>query len=177
MRLIKITSEKQIPEDIVNTPVGLLLKYHNLLNDFDAYSSAQILVGMCMDNRKQLRIPENFAYIIRTGGANLRYSEFKVSYAIAIGEVKQIALIAHDNCGMVNLVSKREQFIEGLERNAGWTSERAQEHFMNYAPLFEIDNEIDFVVNEAKRLSHKYSISAVPLYYSVEDNMLSMILE
>jgi carbonic anhydrase len=177
MRLIKIISQEQIPEDIFNTPVGMLLKYHNLLKDFDAYSSAQILVGMCMDNRKQLRIPENFAYIIRTGGANLRYSEFKVSYAIAIGEVKQIALIAHDNCGMVNLVSKREQFIEGLQRNAGWSSERAQEHFMNYAPLFEIDNEIEFVVNEAKRLSQKYSISAVPLYYSVEDNMLSMISE
>ena len=40
---------------------------------------------MCMDNRKHLHIPDNFAFIIRSGGANLRYSEFKVSYAIAVG--------------------------------------------------------------------------------------------
>ena len=34
---------------------------------------------MCMDNRKQLRLPDNFAYILRTGGGNIRYSEFKIS--------------------------------------------------------------------------------------------------
>ena len=73
-----------------------------------------------MDNRKSLRIPDNFAYIIRTGGANLRYSEFKVSYAIAVGNVEHIALIGHNNCGMVNLVSKKEQFINGLVDKAGW---------------------------------------------------------
>jgi carbonic anhydrase len=155
-----------------------LILYQNLGAEFKVYTSAQILVGMCMDNRKQLRIPENFAYIIRTGGANLRHSEFKVSYAIAIGEVKYIALIAHDNCGMVNLISKREQFIEGLCRNAHWSRQRAEEHFMNYAAMFEIDNEIEFVVNESKRLSQKYpGVKVVPLLYSIEDNMLNVILE
>jgi carbonic anhydrase len=129
-----------------------------------------------MDNRKQLRIPENFAYIIRTGGANLRYCEFKVSYAVAIGEVTHIALIAHDNCGMVNLVSKREQFIKGLTQNAGWEKSRAEEHFMNYAPIFEIDNELEFVVKESKRLAEKYPlIKVVPLFYSIADNQLSII--
>ena len=73
-----------------------------------------------MDHRKRLRIPDNFAYIIRAGGGNLRYSEFKVSYAIAVGEVKTIALIGHNQCGMVNLISKREQFIQGMVEHAGW---------------------------------------------------------
>jgi carbonic anhydrase len=53
--------------------------YQNFSEEFKAYNMAQMLVGMCMDNRKQLRILENFAYIIRNVGANLRYSEFKVS--------------------------------------------------------------------------------------------------
>lgn len=178
MQILKITSEKQIPSAYSETPLGDLIRYQNLDAGFRRYDSAQLLVGMCMDNRKQLRIPENFAYIIRTGGANLRYSEFKVSYAVAIGNIKHVALIAHDQCGMVNLVSKREQFVEGLCKNAGWDRERAEEHFMNYAPMFEIDNEVDFVVAESRRLAGKYQgVMVVPLLYSIEDNMLNIIAD
>ena len=178
MQLIKITSKDQIPEIYKDTPIQELIMYQNLDLEFNTYSTANLLVGMCMDNRKQLRIPENFSYIIRTGGANLRYSEFKVSYAIAIGGVKYIALIAHDHCGMVNLISKREQFVEGLCKNAGWDRTRAEEHFMNYAPMFEIDNEVEFVVAESKRLAEKYpGVQVVPLIYSIEDNKLSVVVE
>ncbi|MBZ4670032.1 MAG: carbonic anhydrase [Oscillospiraceae bacterium] len=177
MELLKILSEKDIPEIYKNTPVGELVRYQNLKKEFETYQNAQILVGMCMDNRNQLILPGNFAYIIRTGGANLRYSEFKISYAIAIGGVKHIALIAHNNCGMVNLMSKKEKFIEGLCQNAGWERERAEEHFMNYAPMFEIDNEIEFTVEESRRLEKKYPlIKVTPLYYSLDDNMLSFII-
>lgn len=178
MQTIKIMCEEQIPSVYENTPLFELICYQNFGSEFKTYNSARLLVGMCMDNRKQLRIPENFAYIIRTGGANLRYSEFKVSYAIAIGNIRHVALIAHDNCGMVNLISKRDRFVDGLCKNAGWDKERAEEHFMNYAPMFEIDNELDFVVKESKRLSEKYpGVMVVPLLYSIEDNMLSVIVE
>ena len=95
-----------------------------------------------MDNRKRIRIPDNFSYVIRVGGANLRYSEFKVSYAIAVGGVKTIALIGHNHCGMVNLNSRRDQFVQGLVENAGWEKEKGEEHFRHYAPMFEIGNEI-----------------------------------
>ena len=91
---------------------------------------------------------------------------------------KKIALIAHDECGTVNLVSKREQFVEGLCRNSGWDRERALEHFMNYAPMFEIDNEVDFVVKESRRLAEKYpGVMVVPLLYTIEDNLLNVIHE
>lgn len=175
-KITKIANESQVPDKYRDTPVFDLIAYQNLGGTFKKYNAAEILVGMCMDNRKLLRIPENFAYIIRTGGANLRYSEFKVSYAIAIGGVKYIALIAHNDCGMVNLSSKKSQFIEGLCRNANWDRKRAEEHFVNYAPMFELDNEVEFVANEAGRLSGKYpGIQVVPLLYSIEDNMLSII--
>lgn len=131
-----------------------------------------------MDNRKHLRIPDNFAYIIRAGGANLRYSEFKVSYAIAIGAVKHIVLIGHNNCGMVNLISKKEQFIQGIVEKAGWDIEWAEEHFMHFAPMFEIGNEIDFVISEAKRLRLRYpKIMVAPLYYRIEENRLYTLRE
>ncbi len=177
-RLISINSANEIPDTYRNTPIGLLLEYHNLEKELDHYSKAQLLIGMCMDNRKHLRIPDNFAYIIRSGGANLRFSEFKVSYAIAVGGVSHLALIGHDNCGMVNLASRKDAFIKGLAERAGWESEAAEEHFNQFAPLFEIGNEVDFVLNETVRLRRRYpKIQIAPMLYLVEDNKLYLIDE
>lgn len=71
-KLIRVDSTKDIPEAYRETPIGLLLEYHNLARPFSSYLKADLLIGMCMDNRKHLNIPDNFAYIIRSGGANLR---------------------------------------------------------------------------------------------------------
>jgi len=131
-----------------------------------------------MDNRKHLRIPDNFAFIIRTGGANLRYSEFKVSYAISVGGVNSIALIGHTQCGMVNLIARKDKFVQGLVDNAGWEAQQAEEHFHHYAPMFEIGNEVDFVLSEVKRIRLRYpKVTVAPLIYRVEDNKLYYIDE
>lgn len=177
-RLKPITTLDDIPAAYRHTPVGLLLEYHNLARPVEPYSRAQLLIGMCMDNRKHLRIPDNFAYIIRAGGANLRYSEFKVSYAIGVGGVEALVLLGHNQCGMVNLAARREAFVQGLIDHAGWSREQADEHFMHYAPLFEIGNEIDFVLSEAARLRLRYpKVQVAPLLYRVEDNRLYWIDE
>jgi len=177
-RLITISKEADIPEKYRNTPIGRLFQYHNLNSEFETYNSAELLVGMCMDNRKHLNIPDNFSFIIRSGGANLRYSEFKVSFAIAVGGVKALALIGHTNCGMVNLVAKKDLFIENLVKNAGWEDKKAEEHFNQFAPMFEIGNEIDFVLSEVKRLRLRYpEVLIAPLLYKVEDNLLYLIKE
>lgn len=177
-RLISVASEQDIPGRLRGTPIEKLLRYHNLDRPHETYASAQLLVGMCMDNRKQLDMPPNFAFIIRTGGANLRYSEFKVSFAVGVGGIKYIALIGHSNCGMVNLASRKEQFIAGLIENGGWSKEAAEEHFYNYAPMFEISNEIDFVSEEVTRLRRRYpKITVVPMLYRTEDNLLYLIKE
>jgi carbonic anhydrase len=177
-RLISISSPDQIPSRYRHTPIGSLLRYHNLHHPPDSYEQAQMLIGMCMDNRKSLRIPDNFAYIIRTGGANLRYSEFKVSYAIAIGGVKCIALMGHNNCGMVDLGMKRDGFIKGLVEHAGWDSESAEEHFTHFTPMFEIGNEVSFVLSEVKRLRLKYpKVVIAPMLYRIEDSLLYLIRE
>ena len=177
-RLLPITSHDDIPPQYRDTGIGLLLEYHNLDRPHEAYSAAQLLIGMCMDNRKHLHIPDNFAFIIRTGGANLRYSEFKVSYAIAVGGVRSIALIGHTQCGMVNLIARKEQFIRGLVESAGWSPEGAEEHFHHFAPMFEIGNEVDFILSEVKRLRLRYpKIPVAPILYRVEDNRLYLIEE
>ena len=177
-RLIPVAAVEDILPQYRDTPIGRLLEYHNLGRAHDSFLTAQLLVGMCMDNRKQLRIPENFAYIIRSGGANLRYSEFKVSYAIAVGGVRSVALIGHNQCGMVNLIARRDPFIQGLVSNAGWEKEWAEEHFMHFAPMFEIGNEVDFVLSEAKRLRLRYpKVQVAPMLYLVEDNRIYLLRE
>jgi carbonic anhydrase len=177
-RLLSIQSTDDILPEYRETPIGLLLEYHNLNRPLDTYDKAQLLIGMCMDNRKHLHIPDNFAFIIRSGGANLRYSEFKVSYAIAVGKIRHIALIGHSNCGMVNLISRKDEFIKGLVETAGWEKERAEDHFMHFAPMFEIGSETDFTLNETKRLRLRYpKIKIAPMLYLVDDNKLYFIKE
>jgi len=177
-RLISVNKKEDILPEYRETPIGLFLEYHNLNREFESYEKAQLLIGMCMDNRKHLHIPDNFAFIIRAGGANLRYSEFKVSYAIAVGQVSHIALIGHNHCAMVNLVSRKNEFVKGLTETAGWEKEKAEEHFNHYAPMFEIGNESEFILSETKRLRLRYpKIKIAPLLYLVEDNKLYFIKE
>jgi len=177
-KLINIRKVSDIFPEYMDTPISRLLEYHNLERPFESHTQAELLIGMCMDNRNHLRIPGHFAFIIRAGGANLRYSEFKVSFAISVGGVKHIALIGHSNCGMVNLSSRRDQFVDGLVKNAGWEVEKAEEHFLNYAPLFEIGNEIDFILSETLRMRDRYpAVLIAPMLYRVEDHRLYLIRE
>ena len=175
--LIEISRKEDIPAQYQGTPIGDLLEYHNLGRKYETYTNAQLLIGMCMDNRKHLKIPDNFAFIIRSAGANLRYAEFKVSYALAIGNLRHIAIIGHNNCGMVGLEDRKELFIQGLI-SAGWSREHAVEHFEEHAPKWEIGNEIDFAVSEAVRLRKTYpKITAAPMHYKVENNKIYLIEE
>ena len=48
--LLEVSHPSHIPERYRNTPIGLLLEYHNMGREFVNYSGAQLLVGMCMDN-------------------------------------------------------------------------------------------------------------------------------
>ena len=177
-RLLPLAKREDIPASYRNSSIAGLIEYHNLDKAMGTYTQAELLIGMCMDNRKHLRIPDNFAFIIRSGGANLRYSEFKVSYAIAVGGARAIALIGHTQCGMVNLIARKEQFIRGLVEEAGWSPEAAEEHFHHFAPMFEIGNEVDFILSEVKRLRLRYpKIPVAPMLYKVEDNKLYLIEE
>lgn len=177
-RLIPVNEPETIFPQYRDTPIGRLLEYHNLRRPFDAYTQAELLIGMCMDNRKHLNIPDNFAYILRAGGANLRPSEFKVSYAIAVGGVRSIALIGHTQCGMVNLMARQRSFVDGLVEGAGWERETAEDHFYHFSPIFEIGSEIDFVCSEANRLRLRYpKILVAPMLYKVEDSRLYLIDE
>ena len=176
--IIPVAKREDILPSYRDTPVGLLLEYHNLGRAADGVVRPQLLIGMCMDSRKTLRIPNDFAFVLRTAGANMRDNEFRISYAIAVGGVHTIVLIAHTDCGMARLNQRREQFIEGMVANAGWDRERAERHFTESAPKFGIRDEVEFVLQEAARLRAIYpKIQVAPLLYRVDDDLLYQVCE
>lgn len=178
MLLKQVEKIQDIPEIYRNTPIGLLLEYHNLGREYDKYTQAQLLIGMCMDSRKHLKIPDNFAFIIRSGGANLRYATFKVSYAIGVGGAQAIALIGHNDCGMRNLESRKEIFIQGLISRAGWNRAQAEAHFVEHRDTFEIGEETSFLLKESGRLRMLYpKIPVAPMLYNVHNNELFLVLD
>ena len=165
------------PADILpeyrDTPVGLLLEYHNLGRALGSSRSPRLLIGLCMDSRKSLRIPNGFAFVLRTAGANMRDNEFRISYSIAVGGVRTIVLIAHTDCGMKHVASRHDEFVDGLVEHAGWDRERAERLFAEGVPKFGIRDEVEFVMEEAARLRDLYpAITVVPLLYRVEDDLL-----
>ena len=177
-KLLLVRSQWDILQVHRGTPIADLLAHHNLGTPYRHYTQPQLLVGMCMDHRNRLRIPPNFAYVLRAGGANFRGLEFQISYAVAVGGVRAICLIGHDQCGMVGLESQRETFVEGLIENAGWSREAAERHFDALAPRFEIGDATEFVQSETKRLSRQYpEVLVASLMYSVGDTMLYQIEE
>ena len=172
-QIIPVNYLDDILPEYRDTPAGLLLEYHNLGRAIASWTAPQVLIGMCMDSRKSLRIPNDFAFVLRTAGANMRDNEFRISYAISVGGVRTIVLIAHTDCGMARLDERREQFIHGLTEAAGWDEARAIRHFEESKPKFGIRDEVEFVLKEAERLRAIYPrINIVPLLYRVEDDLL-----
>src|SRR3954469_11521374 len=141
-----------------DTPAGRLLEYHNLGRALGTVPAPEMLIGMCIDSRKHLRVPADFAFILRTAGANMRDNEFRISYAIGVGGVRAMVLIAHTDCGMARLPERREQFIAGLVERGGWDESQAIKHFEQSAPKFGIKDEVGFVLQEAARLRKIYPL-------------------
>lgn len=177
-RLIEITSTNDIKRELRNTPIGKLLEYHNLGREFGQYENAQLLIGTCIDFRVKLNIPDNFAYVIRTAGANLQNCDFNVSFPLSIGRLNYLALIGHTDCGMAKLSSLKDQYIEGMIDVVGWDKNKAEESYFYSQPKFEIGNVVQFILNETARLRKKYpNIVIAPLLYSVDDRKLNHVLE
>jgi carbonic anhydrase len=178
-RIVAVDSIGEVLPAYAGTPVEWLLRYHNLAEPLPSTSGrAQLLVGMCMDDRKDLVIPNEFAYVLRAAGGNLRDHAFDISYAVAIGGVAAIALLAHTDCGMVGLRTKRAAFIRGLVARGGWDEPRAAEHFDECVARYALDDAVEFVVEEADRLRASYpALLVAPLLYRVEDDRLLQIVE
>ena len=178
VELRPVTRIEDILPQYRRTPLEMMLRYHNLGESRPPSGGTPVmLVSMCMDHRKELHVPNEFAYILRSAGGNLRDSEFEVSYAVAVGGVSTIALLAHTDCGMVHVSAKGKRFVEGLVSRAGWSHEEAERHFAEAASRYEIDDATRFVVDETRRLRARYpTLLIAPFLYAVEDDKLAQVV-
>ena len=177
LSLIPVHTDSDILPLYRGTPVESLLRYHNLREPLPPSTGhAEMLVGMCMDHRKDLRLPNEFAYVLRAAGGNLRGREFEISYAVGVGQISTIALLAHTDCGMAHVTEKWKVFVRGMVERAGWTEEDAAHHFAEHASRYEIGDPLQFVVSEAARIQSYYPrLMVAPLLYTVEDDRLTQI--
>lgn len=176
--LFEINSTYDIPLEYRNTPIMKLLEYHNLGREFEQYENAQILIGTCIDYRVNLKIPDNFAFVIRTAGANLRNCDFNVSFSLAIGQLKYLAWIGHTDCGMAKISSLQNNYVEGMVDVVGWDRPKAIESYNSSLQKYQIGNEVDFLLGETTRLRKIYpKIIIAPMLYLVEDSKLNLIRE
>ena len=176
--LIEVAAAEDIIPEYRGTPVAQLLAYQNFGIAHRHQTEAELLIGTCMDHRVQLRIPSNFAFVLRCAGANLGMLEFDVSFAIAVGNVRCVCLIGHNGCRMVDVMAKREAFVSGLVEGAGWDRRRAEDHFDGVAPRYGFGDAVEFLWREAQRLREMYAgITVAPLVYSLGDRRLRQIVE
>ena len=175
-RIVPFTVARDLLPRYRNTPIEALLAYHNLGVEAEPYDSAELVVAMCMDNRKRLRLPDRFAFVVRTAGVDLEGLEFQLSVAIAVGGVGAIALIGHDDCGMAQLKNVKQQFVEGLVERAGWSAEDAERHYETSVEPFAIGDPVHSAAHQASALAERYPrVPVAPLLYKVGDGLLYQI--
>jgi len=177
-RLQKVTSESDLPAYLKDTPIASLIKSQNMGQIDNALPDApQMVIGMCIDYRKSLHLPQNCAYVIRRTGANMAGSEFSVALALSTG-IEYMALIAHNHCVMSNPRERRDAFVNMLRDRHGWTHEQALSFFDQHAASREIDDAIDFSIKESRRLGALFrGLKVVPLLFMLEDNCLYLVKE
>ena len=172
---LPVRAYDDILPDYRGTPIEELLAYHNLGASFQQHHTARLLVGMCMDYRMWLRVPPDFAYVLRVGGANLRGLDFHISMAVANG-VTAVCVIGHDQCAMSGVVTRDQSFVSDLVEHGGWNNRDARNHFKAHVAHADIGDVTGFVQLEAVRLSRRYPrVIVAPLVYSVAERVLYQV--
>ena len=178
--VLPIRSRSDIPIEWRDSPIETLIVSHNLGEEAGRFSKPELLLGMCMDFRMRIHVPENFAFVLRAAGGNFRSKRHKFYSSLAVSKgVAAIALVAHSDCAMAKVMGQREEFVTGLMTHGGWSRECAEEQFDRYAEKCHIGNERDFVLEEARRFRQLFPgiKLVVPLYYQVKDHQLYLLPE
>ncbi len=177
-RLQPVEARDDVPARYRATPVERLIACHQLGADPGPSEAPELLVAACMDHRVSLRMPRDFAYVIRTGGASLAGRDFEISFAVAVGGVRAVAVVGHSDCGMASVRERGEAFARGLAEGAGWDEAEAAGHFDEGAARHAIDDPVAFTLEQVGRLRRRWpEILVAPLHYRVEDRRLYLVRE
>lgn len=174
--LIEINSIDQIPVIIRGTPVEELIKCQNFYEaSTENPKQVDLIVGTCTEYRRQLHLPKNCAFVIQNAGASMYEMEFSIAMALSTG-IRHMALIVHSNCIVSSPYLKKEHFVQTLTNTHKWTSDSAETFFDANAGFFEIEEPVDFALEQTERLSELFGgLVIVPLVYNVENSRLYLI--
>lgn len=81
-------------------PMQILLQSHNRGVSSAPFAQPALAVVTRMDFRVHLHMPENFAFMLRTGGANPEPVEPYLAFSVARMGIGAITLIGHTDCAM-----------------------------------------------------------------------------
>jgi len=147
--------------------IALLLDSHNDGKHYPAFERPCLGVVTCMDFRIRLRLPENFAFVLRTGGANPRPVEPYLAYGIVRTGVHALALIGHTDCAMER---PDPDLIDTLRAD-----DELKRHYHGEIAALAIADAATFTRREAARLQERFGFPVAPLLYRTETHRLELL--
>ena len=166
------------PSRYAGTPIEELFLFHNKREVGPlSFDKPRLIVSLCMDQRISLHLPQGFAYSLRTPGGHFQGLEFAVSYAIAMGGVRALAIIGHTDCAMTKLQGLKDRFVKQLDDwHSGWEAKDALMHFDKWAPLFYVKDMRQHLLAQVRWISQIFpDLLVAPLMYHVEDHRLYLL--
>ncbi|MDZ4838123.1 MAG: hypothetical protein SGJ27_30440 [Candidatus Melainabacteria bacterium] len=172
-RLIQMQSSNDIPARWNGTPIASFIQAQNFGYPLHVNDQPQILISTCIEFRYALPIPAKYAYVIRTAGGRLIGQEFAVGYVLTKG-VKNIILIAHDDCGMAKVSQAKEAIAKAFVQQ-GWDPAEALHYVNQQAEVLAIDDELDALEHEYYRLKQMFNdIHVAPLFLTLNDKRVHL---
>lgn len=169
--LIAIRSPEDIPPEWKGSPIESFIMAQNFGWPVQTTGKPELLVASCIEFRYALPVPRMYAYVIRRASGRLIGSEFSVAYTISRG-VQHVVLTGHNDCGMSQLAANKPGVIDALV-DQGWRRDAALEYVERMAKIQAIDNELDALKEEYKRLRKLFKkLVIAPLFVCLFDNQL-----
>ena len=176
-RLVPVRSRADIEARYLGTPIEQLLLSHNLGEDVAVPDEPGLLIATCMDHRIGLRIPERFAFVIRTAGATIEPLLFNIAAAISLRPVSAVCVIGHSDCAMVGVERHRGPVVETLQRLGTMSESEASALFDSGASLFGIDDGAAHARGQCEIVARLFpELLTCPLFLDVESGELSQVV-
>lgn len=178
-RLITVAEASDILPRYRGTPIEELLQYQNLGMAMPAsVERARLFITMCIDYRKELRVPNQFAFVMRTAAGRLHGNEWELAFAVGIGGLGTVALLGHNDCAMMHVTEKEDHFVQGLVERGGCEPWAARMLFEANANEHEIFDPVSFVLEQARHVRQVYpKLLVAPLLYDVFTDRLLQVVE
>ncbi len=145
----------------------VLLGSHNLEKDYEPFTLPKLAIVTCMDFRIQLRLPRNFAFVLRTGGANIRPIETYLAFSVARTGIHAIAIIGHTDCAM----EKPDPYVvDELP-----TDNETKIFYRSQIASLAIRDAREYTLAQAKMLEERLGLPGLPLIYDVETHKLELL--